>query len=220
MPQVRGGPIRYLISKTPRPETLVAWDDNGAKTTVNVGKGATRFADAEAAVGDPVKIHALDMHGAVIRVYDRPAEEGAEGAELGRVRVQDDVSIAQALLGEIPKAITSIAAAMGSAADRACARQQESFATAFTAQGEVIKALSLMMSQSMQQTRELQSELTGLARELREQMLDAAEVEAEVVKASAEDGSQMKALTELAVKVAGPALVDSFINGGAEKKAS
>ena len=219
MPQVRGSPIRYWIGKAPHPTALVAWDDDGRETRVAVGKGATKWADAEAAVLDAVKIHALDASGAVIRVYKRPEVEGGAEPPSG------ELGEARALLAMLPKMFEGLGRSMADMADRACSRQQEAFGKAFDALTNVVKAQSDAFTSGMQQNRELQGELTALTRQLREEMLDAAEGEANAIRESANgssegDGADMKALTELAVKVAGPAIVQHMMAGDGEKKAS
>jgi translation initiation factor 2 alpha subunit (eIF-2alpha) len=122
----------------------------------------------------------------------------------------------------LPKMFEGLGRSMADMADRACSRQQDAFGKAFDALTNVVKAQSDAFTSGMQQNRELQGELTALTRQLREEMLDAAEGEAEAIRESANGSSassDMTALTELAVKVAGPAIVQQMMGGG-EKKAS
>lgn len=209
MPQQRGTPIRQWIAKAPHPAKLIAFDDDGKETPVVVRKG--KWADAEEAVLDAAKIHALDPQGIVLRVYRRP--DVSDGAER-----ENELGAAKDLLAQLPKMFVGIADAIGSAADKACQRQSDAFGKSFEALTAVVKAQSDAFTASMQQNRELQSEMTGLAKQLREEMLDAAEGEAQaLVDAANGSGGAMAELKQMASELA-PVIIGGMLKG--EEKAS
>lgn len=74
-------PLRHFLSRAPRPSKVVAIDGDGEPTTIAIGTGRARYADAERAVpSGTVRLEARDAHGAVLRAMDLPDQGGADDA--------------------------------------------------------------------------------------------------------------------------------------------
>lgn len=164
--------IKRWLARAPTPVLVVAELADGSDKRIKITTGRYKWADAVRAVGDAVKITALDADGAELRVLelDELDDEPAAAAEQPRAADERRTELGEfraMLAQEIPALVRSISTAIVDASRTAAEQSSAGYQGAFSALLGVVQTQGALarssISDQVDLLRELQQARTAAA---------------------------------------------------------
>lgn len=119
--------LRGWLSRHPHPSSLRVERVDGDERTVRVGVTRSKWRDAESAIGDAVRVEALDSDGATLRVWESDAASDERAKRSPTPATREEVMLAR------------FAELLNDACDKAVMRHTEFVNVAFTQLGSLVQ---------------------------------------------------------------------------------